>query len=150
MKYVMTILLLFAALEVHAQQTCPPAPGSIAVDAALLCWTNATTDVNGNALPATGPGSLKQTRIQRAQVAATADCSFTTVAQTLNVTPDVLMVLLENLTPGKQCFRIRHVAEPLTAGGAELLSDWTATAFKVTTAPVPPPAKAKPPTVTVY
>jgi hypothetical protein len=147
MKKLLTALLLLASLPAFAQQACPPT-GTIAVDAALVCWTNATQDINGNALPATGPFALTQTRIQRAQVLATATCSFTTIAQTLNVTPDVKVVLFEALPVGKQCFRARHAS--LDAGGLELLSDWSATVSKLTTSPTPPPAKAKPLTITIY
>lgn len=145
MRYIAILFLFFTANAV-AQQVCPPT-GDIPVDAALLCWVNATLDVNDNPLPATGPGALNQTRIQRAQVAAGANCSFTTIAQTLNVTPDVIMVFLENLTPGKHCFRLRHIANGTTT---DTMSDWTATSSKVTTAPTPPPARPRPGTITIY
>lgn len=140
-----TLALLFAGAA-QAQQTCPPT-GTVAVDAALLCWTNATQDVNGNPLPATGPGSLTGTRVQRAVVAATVSCSFTTIAETLNVTPDVKLMFFQNLAPGKHCFRIRHVADNPAPND---VSDWSATASKVTVSPTPPPAKPKPLTITIY
>jgi hypothetical protein len=140
-------LLFLLPLPALAQQTCPPT-GTIAVDAALLCWTNATQDVNGNPLPATGPFALTQTRVQRAVVGSTASCAFTVIAETLNVTPDVTQMFFQNLPVGKHCFRARHISRD--SADVELFSDWTATVSKVTTSPVPPPAKPRPLTITIH
>lgn len=144
-KLAIFALLLFAAPAL-AQQTCPPT-GGIASDAALLCWVNATEDVNGNPLPATGPFSLTQTRIQRS-TGATCQTTFGTAVETLNVTPDVKMVLFENLPAGRWCYRARHVSRD--AASVELLSDWSAVATKIAAAPTPPPAKSKPTTITIF
>lgn len=146
MKKLFAALLLFVSSQAFAQQACPPT-GTIATDAALLCWVNATQDVNGNALPATGPFSLTQTRIQRS-TGATCQTTFGTVVETLNVTPDVTMVLFESLPAGRWCYRARHVSRD--AASVELLSDWSAVATKIAAAPTPPPAKAKPTTITIY
>lgn len=134
-------LLALVTFEVSAQVVCPPTT-TTAVNAALVCWTNATLNEDGTTIPAIGPLSLKTTTIQRAQVAATASCDFTTIAQTLNVTPDVTTVLFENLTAGKQCFRARHVNEAGTN------SAYSAMVSKVTT--VPAPVKTRPPTISIF
>lgn len=147
MKRLTLLALLLFAAPALAQQTCPPT-GTVASDAALLCWTNATQDVNGNPLPATGPFALTQTRVQRATVAATASCSFTTIAETLNVVPAVTQMFFQNLPAGKHCFRARHASRD--EANVELLSDWTATVSKVATPPAPPPAKPRPLTITIH
>ena len=144
MKRLIAVAFVFLAPAAVAQQTCPPTT-PVSGSEALVCWTNATQDVNGNTLPATGPGAITQTRVQRAVVGSTLSCSFTTIAETLNVASTVTMLLFQNLGTGKQCFRARHIA--LDAAGLELLSDWSATASKVTTAAI---GKAKPITITVY
>lgn len=118
------------------------ADAQVAPTAARVTWTNATTDVNGNSLPASGPGALTQTRIQRS-LNCTAS-SFGTVAQTLNVTPDVLSVLFENLEPGTHCFRARHISRD--AANVEQLSDWSATVSKLISAPI---GRARPPVITI-
>jgi hypothetical protein len=144
-NYLATLVLgLCYCGTASSQQACPPT-GPIAADAALLCWVNATQDINGAPLPATGPGALTQTRVQRAVVGATATCAFTTVAEALNVLPAVTSVLFQALPAGKHCFRARHVS--LDAAGAEMLSDWSPTASKVA---VPPIGKSKPLTITIY
>lgn len=130
--FIVGILFAFAAFA------------QVAPNAARVSWTNATQDVDGSALPATGPGALTQTRIQRALVGAAANCSFGTVAQTLNVTPDVLSVLFENLEAGKHCFRARHISRD--ASDAELLSDWSASVSKVV---APAVVRPRPPTITI-
>lgn len=137
-------IALVASSRAEAQQSCPPS-GPVPTNAALLCWTNATQDVDGNPLPATGPGALTQTRAQRAVVAASATCSFSTIAETLNVTPDVTMLFFQNLTAGKHCYRARHIA--LDAAGAELLSDWTPYVSKVV---APAAVKPRPLTITIH
>lgn len=118
------------------------AEAQVAPTAASLTWTNATTDVNGTPLPATGPGALTQTRIQRSLNCTSS--GFGTVAQTLNVTPDVLSVLFENLEPGTHCFRARHVS--LDAANVEVLSNWSTTVSKIVTAPI---GKPRPPVITI-
>jgi hypothetical protein len=119
------------------------AEAQVAPTAARITWTNATQDVNGAQLPATGPGALTQTRIQRS-FGASCETNFGTAAQTLNVTPDVLSVLFENLEPGRHCFRARHVSRD--AANVEQLSDWTATVSKVIASPI---GRARPPVITI-
>lgn len=137
-KLINTILgaaLLALVAYVALAQTAPTA--------ARVSWTNATQDVNGEPLPASGPGALTQTRIQRS-IAANCPTNFGPVEQTLNVTPDVSSVLFENLAPGRHCFRARHISRD--AANVEQFSDWSATVAKTISAPV---VRARPPTITI-
>lgn len=144
-KFAVICALLFAPLALSQElPSCPPT-GTIAKNAALLCWTNATQDTDGNALPATGDGSLTQTRVQRAFVLSpTGACAWNTTTnevQNFDVTPDVTRMFFENMKPGKWCFRLRHSALNVPD------SVWTSPVSKV----VPKPAAASgAPTVTVY
>jgi hypothetical protein len=136
-------LLVFAVAKAQAQDvTCPPGQ-PISGNAALLCWTNATVDVDDQPLPPSGPGSLKQTRVQRVNVAVAATCTWGTTAapENFDVTPDVTMMFFENLAQGKWCFRLRHV------NNEDVVSDWTAAVSKVVVKPI---GKSKQPTVTIY
>lgn len=135
------LLLVSFGFTAQAQQVCPPT-GTIPTNAALLCWTNATQNVDGSAIPATGLLALKSTQIQRAMVAAAVTCDFTTITETLSVTPDVNKVYLENLPAGKHCFRARHYNNENTA------SAFSATVSKTSVAPAL--AKPKPLTITIY
>ena len=141
MKKLAPLALLLFIAPAFGQQVCPPT-GTIPTNAALLCWTNATQNVDGSAIPATGLLALKSTQIQRAMVAATVTCAFTTITETLSVTPDVNKVYLENLPAGKHCFRARHYNNENTA------SAFSATVSKTSVAPAP--AKPKPLTITIY
>lgn len=138
--------LVLVGYNAHAQQLACNGTDVVAADAAGLCWTNATTDINGVTLPATGVGSLKTTRIQRARMATpTSSCDFAAPAdaiETKDFAPTTTNYQFTALADGRHCFRIRHV------NNEGLLSDWTAAVYKVT---VRPPAKPKPPSgVTVY
>lgn len=147
------LLLIFGTVAwstSHAQVACPPT-SAIPTNNVLVCWTNATENVPvppetiGTPIPATGPDALKTTTVQRAQVAASATCAFGTIAQTLNVTPDVTRVYFENLPDFKHCFRVKHV------NNADASSAWSGTVSKTTTTPQPPaPPKSKPPTISIY
>lgn len=144
MKLIITAILLAAFAGVanaQTQPTCPPG-SPIPSNAALVCWVNATTNDDGTPIPATGDLALKSTQFQRAQVAATATCSFNTIAQTLTVTSDVTRLYFENLPNFKHCFRGRHQNE------AGTWSSYTAVLSKVTTTPAP--VKPKPQAVTIY
>lgn len=141
----MVVVLGLFAPSAHAQVVvqCPPS-GTLPANNLLVCWQNATQDINGVALPATGPGSLKQTRIQRAIVPAGQTCAWsatTNEAQFFDVTPDVLMVYFENLRGGKWCIRAQHVNQQ------DVRSDWTGALSKTT-----PPIIGKPkvPATTIY
>lgn len=128
-------LLLIPALA-FAQTT------TIAPDAMRVRWVLPTQMVNADGtaagtIPATGPESLVQTRIQRGT--CNADNTFGTAEQTVQVTPDVLMVLFEGLPARKHCARVQVVQEDGDP------SNWSATAYKVTRAVVKP----KVPTITV-
>lgn len=115
---------------------------TIASNAARITWVNATQLKDGAPIPATGPESLVRTSIMR----GTCDAGATTIVaalQILNVTPDVTMVLFENLPDGTFCYRAQHIQEN---GGA---SAWSATRSKVSTQPVVLPQKPKAPSITV-
>lgn len=144
--FMMMLLILFMALFQQPAQaqdaSCPPVPGSIKSNEILLCWSNATQNTDGTPIPATGPDALKQTRVQRAQVATTATCSFSTVTETLNVTPDVTRMFFQNMPTFKHCFRLKHIAEDNEE------SAFTGTLSKNTS----PPPSPRPggPTITIY
>lgn len=141
MKTVMLILLGLISNAALAQQTvCPSVPKSGPREA-QLCWVNAGKDVNGNKLPASGPYALIETRIQRAKVGKSADCSFDTVAQTVTVKPNVLARKYTDLTDGKHCFRNRHISKD--SKGNELYGTWSKTVSKVIPAPKTATAEVK-------
>lgn len=140
-----TLLCLFAA-PVFAQAVCGQTT-QIPRDAALVCWTNATQDVNGNPIPAPpAEGSLKTTRLQRAYHATpTTPCDFAATSeplQTLNFTPDVgSQYFPSGLKVGRHCFRIRHI------NTKDQMSDWSQIVYKI----VAPITIAKPsPPSSVY
>ena len=127
--FAMLMLLAVIARDAQAQTVAP--------DAAHISWMNATQDTAGNTLPASGPGSIRQTRIQRS-FNCTAS-SFGTAVETLNVLASVNSVLFENLPAGKWCYRARHVQNAPVAGDPDIFSAWSATLSKVSN-PAPPPA----------
>lgn len=138
-------LTLFSTGALAQQVLCPAVPQTGSREA-QLCWINAAKDVNGNNLPATGAYSIIKTRIQRAKVTKGANCSFDTVAQTVEVTPNVLARKYTQLTDGKHCWRSRHISKDKT--GKELLGIWSKTVNKVIpttnkTAAVAPSAAAE-------
>ena len=114
----------------------------IAPNAAKVSWVNATQLENGAPIPATGPESIVQTRIQRGLCNATAT-SVPTVLETLNVPAAITQVLFENLPDGTFCYRARHIQEN---GGMSL---WSATASKISTQPVIVPQKPKAISITI-
>lgn len=115
-----------------AQSVCPTS--IVAPDAARVCWRNATVNVDGSAIAATGPGALKETIVRRSICAA--DGTFGALIETVTVTADVGYLLFENLPPAVHCFQARH------SNNAGELSGWSAIARKTTTAPPPPRPKA--------
>lgn len=119
------------------------AQAQVATDAARVSWTAATQLTTGAPIPSTpDPLSLAQTRIQRSVAPTCESGAFGNVEQVLNVTPDVLSALFENLRPaGVHCFRAAHVQ----LNGA--LSIWTPVVSKVIAIPSPP--KTRPPTITI-
>ena len=146
MKKIIAVALFLLSAPAMAQMTCPP-QSTVPKDAALLCWTNATSDVNGNPIPAPpADGSLKTTRIQHIYMnPVTLPCDFAAPAepiQTINVTPDVGSYYFPaGLKVGRHCFRIRHI------NTKDVMSDWSAIVEKQV-APVLI-GKPRPPTVTV-
>lgn len=135
------ILALFSVGALAQQVLCPAVP-STGPREAQLCWINAGKDVNGNKLPATGPYSLIETRIQRAKVAKGATCSFDKVAQTVLVTPNVLARKYTQLTDGKHCWRNQHISKD--ADGKKLYGKWSKVGSKVIPAPKKTTARAVP------
>lgn len=134
---------LGVALFVGAAVYSRTAHAQVATDAVSLTWVNATQLTTGAPIPAApDPLSLKTTRIQRSIATACDGGTFGTVEQTLNVTPDVLSVLFENLRPaGKHCFRVAHIQ--VNDGQ----SAWSAVGTKTIVIPAPP--KTRPPTITI-
>ena len=131
------LFVLAALLAANASaQTLP-------TNSAIVRWTNATTDVNGNPLPATGAGSLTSTRIARS-AGATCATTFGTAIEVISVPIDVLMVRFDNLPAGTNCFRARHVANN---PAPDDLSDWSPIVSKVSVVPTGKPGK--PLTITI-
>lgn len=138
-------VLALASFGAGAQVVCnggDPVP----LNAAKACWTNATSDVSGTPLPATGVGSLKTTRLQRIRMATAAtSCDFAAPAdpmETKDFAPTVGGFLFENLADGRHCFRARHI------NNEGIMSDWSPTVYKNITAPKPP-GKPNAPSLTV-
>jgi hypothetical protein len=142
------LIVLFVACigtrRAEAQQACPPT-GTIPNYNALVCWTNATQDSLGAPLPATGPGSLTGTRLQRSWVASvTGSCGWDTTlnkVQNFDVLPTVTTMYFENLPIGKYCYRALHNAEAVPD------SAWSAVVTKYSPGPT---QKSKPPGVAIY
>jgi hypothetical protein len=146
LPFLVLILTTAAWGTARAQVMCNGGGDPVAQNAARVCWTNATTDTAGVSLPATGVGSLKTTRLQRAHMAtATTSCDFAAPAdplETKDFAPTVGGYLYENLPDGRHCFRARHV------NNEGIMSDWSAVVWKAIVAPRPP-GKPNAPTVTV-
>lgn len=144
-KMIGLMMLALASFGASAQVVCnggDPVP----LNAARTCWVNATTDVSGTPLPATGVGSLKTTRLQHIRMATVAtSCDFAAPADPLDsrdFAPTVGGFLYENLADGRHCFRVRHI------NNEGIMSDWSATVYKNISAPKPP-GKPMAPSLTV-
>ncbi|MGH8222041.1 MAG: hypothetical protein ACREQZ_03620, partial [Woeseiaceae bacterium] len=120
--------LLAIAHNAYAQTPCPTGP--VPNDAARVCWTNPTANVDGSSIPATGPAALKSTDIYRSL--CNADDTAGATIQTITVLPTIGVVLFEGLPPGRHCFRAR------VTNNAGVVSASSATGRKTTTAPAPP------------
>lgn len=142
---VITLAILAHVSVANAQVFCTQGD-VVPVNAAKVCWTNATTDVSGVTLPATGVGSLKTTRLQHIRMGTIAlGCDFAAPAdpiETKDFPPTTGGFYFENLADGKHCFRARHI------NNEGLMSDWSAVVSKNVTAPKPP-GKPNAPSVTV-
>lgn len=129
-RYLLAVALMLPTVA-FGQAVCGQTTSAdLPRDAALLCWTNATQDVNGNPLPPFGEeGSIKTTRIQRAYMAsATTPCDFAASAeplQTINLTPEIGQYYFPSgLKVGRHCFRARHI------NTKDVMSDWSPIVWK--------------------
>lgn len=93
-------------------------------------WQNATQNTDNSAIPATGPGSIANTRIEWGTCNAD---TFGTKAGEKLVTGAVTTTATPDLAPGRWCLRAIHI----NTFGVE--SDPSATAIKVIDAPKPRP-----------
>jgi len=117
MKRLITLLILLA-------------PFALLAAVANLSWTNATKNVDGSSIPATGAGSLTNTVVEYGSCVGTA---FGTKLGEISVAGTVLSATVPGLAPGTYCFRAKHVntyAEP---------SDWSTVVSKTYAAPKPNP-----------
>lgn len=106
---------------------------SIALAAGALTanWTNATTNTDGTAIPATGAGSLAKSIVEYGPCNATKDTVMPPLS-TVEVAGTILTATTPaNLAPGTWCAHVRHEN---TYGS---LSDWSDVASKVVVAPKP-------------
>lgn len=104
----------------------------LAVAAILnLSWTNATTNVDGTPIPATGTGSVT-TRIEYGTCNAARDAIVTTLG-TIDAPTGSTTAATPNLAPGTYCARAQHLN---TYGVASV---WTPVASRVIAAPQPNP-----------
>jgi hypothetical protein len=72
-----------------------------------LSWQNATTNVDGTAIPASGPGSVT-TRIEYGTCNAARD-AVTTVLGTIDAPNGATTAATPNLAPGVYCARAQHI-----------------------------------------
>lgn len=113
---------------------------TIPTDSAHLTWTNATQNTDNTPIPATGPKSLKFTRVQRSVGCTTT--TFGTVAEQFDLAVSMADFMFAGLRPaGKHCFKLAHVLEDDTVG-----SFGSVVSKQIT---IPQPPKAKPPTYTI-
>ena len=91
MQAALTLLLVFLSLATVAY-----------AGEATVSWTNPTTNTDGSAIPATGPGSLTGTRVEWGSCSGTA---FGTKAGEVSVAAGVSSVVVPNLAPATYCFR---------------------------------------------
>lgn len=115
---------LFAAVPVFLA-------AGIALAATITAnWQNATQNTDNTAIPATGPGSIANTRIEWGT--CNADTFGTKQGEKL-VAGTVTTTVTPDLPPGRWCLRAFHI----NTYGVE--SDASATAIKVIDAPKPKP-----------
>ena len=95
-------------------------------------WQNATTNTDGSAIPASGPGSLTETRIEYGTCNA-ARTAIASVLGTITVPGTATTAQSPDLGPGVYCARAQHVN---TYGVA---SDWSNVASREILAPKPNP-----------
>lgn len=135
-KFLSLAILALASFAAQGQVVCTGGGDPVANNAAKACWTNATTDVAGTPLPATGVGSIKTTRLQHVRMATvTTSCDFAAPAdpmETKDFAPTVGGFLFENLADGRHCFRARHI------NNEGIMSDWSPIVYKNISAPKPP------------
>jgi len=71
-----------------------------------VSWQNATTNMDGSTIPATGTGSIQSTRVEWGSCVSGA---FGTLAGSVTVNGTVITTPTPNLAPGTYCFRAVHV-----------------------------------------
>lgn len=104
---------------------------SVALAAGLnFSWTNAVTNTDGSAIPATGPGSLTETRVEYGPCNAS---RTDLLSVTGTVSAPGTSAVVSTLPPGEWCARARHVN---TYGK---VSDPSNVAYRVIDAPTPNP-----------
>lgn len=105
---------------------------SVGAFAAVLTvtWTNATQNTDGTAIPATGPGSIANTRVEYGTCNGTA---FGTKVGEVVVAGSATTTPTPNLAPGTYCGRAIHI----NTYGEESAPSNVAT--KTINAPVPRP-----------
>ncbi|MCS6946264.1 MAG: hypothetical protein NZM12_01465 [Steroidobacteraceae bacterium] len=97
-----------------------------------------TRNTDGSTIPATGPGSLTVTIIERGTCSSTNPLTFGAVQETVSVNAPATTYTFQNLAPARYCFR----AKVRNTYGVE--SDYTPAVSKV----IDPP-KPQPPVLTV-
>ena len=106
---------------------------SVALAAGLnFSWTNANTNTDGTAIPATGPGSLTETRVEYGPC-NTSRTDLLSITGTLSSPGSSTTAAVNSLPPGEWCARARHVN---TYGK---VSAPTGVVYKVIDAPTPNP-----------
>lgn len=98
-----------------------------------VSWTNATTNTDGTAIPASGPGSLTNTVFEYGPCSPARDAIVGTPVVVTVPAPATSPALPPNIGPGTWCGRVRHT----NTYGEE--SAWTGMAVEVVDAPVPNP-----------
>lgn len=90
-------------------------------------WQNATTNVDGSAIPATGAGSLTETRVTYGTCNA-AKTAIATALGTITVAGTVTTTPTPNLAPGVYCASAIHVntfgipSDPSNVASKEILA----------------------------
>lgn len=96
-----------------------------------VTWDNATTNVDGSAIPASGQAAISTTVVEYG-VCGPGD-TFTSAAGQVTAPGSVTAANTPDLPPGRWCLRAKHV------NGYGVESDWTGAAVKVVDAPKPNP-----------
>lgn len=96
--------LFSAALIVVAFVAILMLSNTARADDAVLKWTNPTTNTDGTAIPATGPGSLTTANVERGSCTATD--TFGTRADLATVPAGPATHTFVDLPVGKHCFRL--------------------------------------------